>query len=75
MNEPAPAEPPQRHTHLRIIPRFAVVRGYHDQGGPIAVYGVYNTEAYAKKIVGELVELGIGVTDRMDVVPFYEVTP
>lgn len=73
-DEPEAKQPPDRATHMRIKPRYAIVRGHHD-GGTIAVYGVYNTEPFAKAVLGDLAELGIGFTDRMEVVPFYEVTP
>ncbi len=69
-----PPERPEPATHMRITPRFAIVRSYHD-GGPIAVYGVYNTKPFAEKVMDSIKELGIGFTDRMEVVPYYEVTP
>lgn len=58
---------------LRITPMHAVVRGYHDGSGIIAVYGVYGTAQLAAAAAANL--SGLGIPDKMEVVPFYEVTP
>ena len=58
---------------LRLAPMFAVVRCYYSDPGVMAVYGAYGSEELAQRAAGMLTELGI--PDKLEVVPFYEVTP
>lgn len=67
---PAPTAPTGR---LRLVPMSAVVRSYHDGSGVMAVYGAYASDALAQGAADKLAELGI--PDKLEVVPFYEVTP
>lgn len=58
---------------LRISPLHAVVRSHRDGSAIIAVYGVYGTGELAQAAASNL--SGLGIPDKMQVVPFYEVTP
>ncbi len=68
----APAAPAPTG-RLRLTPMYAVVRCYYADQGVMAVYGAYGTQELAQGAADKLAEMGI--PDKLEVVPFYEVTP
>lgn len=72
--QPADAAPTPAPTgRLKLVPMSAVVRSYHDGSGVMAVYGAYANDGLAQGAADKLAEMGI--PDKLEVVPFYEVTP
>lgn len=69
----APAVAARPTGRMRLTPLHAVVRSYDHDQGVIAVYGVYGTEELAQDAAVKLAELGI--PDKLETVPFYEVAP
>jgi hypothetical protein len=68
----APAAPAPSG-RLRLSPLHAVVRAYSDGSGILGVYGVYGTPELAEKATAMLA--GLGIPDKLETVPFYEVAP
>lgn len=66
------AAAPAPSGRLRLSPMFALV-GCDADGVAGAVYGVYGTGDLAQSASGMISALGI--PGRMQIVPFYEVTP
>lgn len=69
----APPATPAPTGRLRLSPLHAVVRSCHDGSGIHGVYGAYGTPELAEKATAMLAELGI--PDKLETVPFYEVAP
>ena len=68
------SEPPTRRASINSVnlkPMRAIVRAYSDGSAILGVYGIYSDDEAAQTAVESLGELG--VSDHLQIVPFYQV--